>query len=257
MEDVSRWSSRMDRIDAAVLLATSWGHDAHAINVEATLALSDALSERGVRRLIYFGTASILDAKGAPFLLAHTSGTPYIASKAECRNALLARWPSGLTIVHPTLVIANGADRPASHLTKLLREIDRRSWLARWITGSASFHLVHAADLARMVASLVRHPADETSREVIVGAPPTSLALALDLLLERAGRSRLASIDLTPRRVERLIRLFRIQLSPWDRHCLALRHFTYDDACLTLDPDRPARYPTAREILATIPRDAA
>jgi uncharacterized protein YbjT (DUF2867 family) len=253
MNDLATWLPAIGEIDAAVLLATSWGPDARAVNVDATLALADQLAARGTRRLIYFGTASILDANGAPLPVARSGGTPYIASKAECREALRARWPRGLTIVHPTLVVTNGADRPASHLTMLLREIDRRAWLARWITGAGSFHLVHAADLARVVGSLVRQPADATSSEVIVGAPSTSLATALDLLLERWGRTRLASFDLTPRRVEHLVRLFRIQLSPWDRHCLTLRHFTYDSACLSVDPERPPLYPSAREILASIP----
>jgi hypothetical protein len=89
---------------------------------------------------------------------------------------------------------------------------------------------------------------------VVAGAPSASLAEALDLVLERAGQRRLASIDLTPRRIERLIRIFGVTLSSWDRRCLEQRHFTYQGARLALDGDPPPRYPTTREILAAIPR---
>lgn len=246
-------AERLPPVDRAIFLAAAWGSESHDVNLTGTLALADALHDRGVQQLIWFGTASIVTHDGAPHPDAVTRGTPYITTKALCREGLLQRRPPGLTIVHPTLVIAGGDGTPESHLTRLLREIERHAWLAQWVRGEGSFHLVHAADLARLVRQLLARPPGGEPREIIAGAPALTINDALEILLARTGRQRRRTFELTPARIEWLIRLFRVDLSPWDRLCLDARHFTYRDAVLSDDPGEPPRYGTAAAIIGAIP----
>jgi nucleoside-diphosphate-sugar epimerase len=244
---------RLPPIDRAVLLATSWGPDAESVNVDGTLALVAALRARGTAQVVWFGTASIVRSDGSPDPAALSEGTPYVRSKALCHARLRELPTQGLTIVHPTLVVAGDAHAPASHLTRLLGEVERRAWLAQWIRGEGSCHMVHAEDLARLVRQLVTREPRDAPGELIAGAPATTLDELLALLLERGGRRRRQAIDLTPARVEWLIRAFSIELSAWDRRCLTARHFTYREACLTLVPTEAPRYATTRAIIATVP----
>ncbi len=251
----SALATRLPQIDRAVLLATSWGPDADAVNAVGTVDLVAALRARGAAQVVWFGTASVVRPDGSADPAALAEGTPYVRTKAQCHALLREHHADGLTIVHPTLVVAGDRQAPASHLTRLLHEIDRRIWLAQWIRGEGSCHLVHAEDLARLVRQLVTRPPHDAPQEIIAGAPAVTLDALLDLLLERSGRRRRGSIDLTPTRIEWLIRAFSVELSPWDRRCLASRHFTYRDACLTLTPTETPRYATTRAIIAAVPRE--
>lgn len=242
-------------VDAAVLLATAWGgENAESVNVDGARRLVAGLREAGVPKVIWFGTASLLHRDGTPRADALTHGTPYIRTKARAREVLLAEWPGpGLTLLHPTLVVAGGDEGRPAHLDHLLREVDARAWLAQWITAEGSLHLVHAADLARLVRQLLALPPAAVPRELVAGAPALTVRELLDLVLVRHARRRRAAIDLSPSRIAAFTRLLRVQLSEWDRRCLAERHFTYDAACLALGGG-PARYPTASAILASVPR---
>ncbi|MFN8570896.1 MAG: NAD(P)H-binding protein [Gemmatimonadaceae bacterium] len=242
-------------VDAAVLLAAAWGTESGAqeVNADGTIALVQALRDRGVGRLVWFGTASLLNEVGEPLAEAERFGSPYIVSKAICRRRLLELMPEGLTILHPTVVVGGAPDRPLTHAARLTSEVDRRVWLAQWIAPEGRLHLVHAADLARMVRDALSQDARLTSREIIAGAPPVTARELLDVFLERSALRRRAALKLSVRRVELLTRVLHIQLSPWDHYCLTRANFAYRDATLTLNPVTDGRYPTARAILSTIP----
>ncbi|MEO7964305.1 MAG: NAD(P)H-binding protein [Gemmatimonadaceae bacterium] len=247
---------RIPVVERAVLLATSWedGQGSNDVNVEGQVAFAREMRARGLQRLIWFGTASILEHDGAPLALAESLGSPYIASKARARARLIDETSDVLSIIHPTMVVGAGIDRPWSHFARLVPQIEKRAWLARYFSGEGSFHLVHASDLATMTRDLLFVSPNESMNEVVAGAPSIILAEALDLVLERARQERRARVDLTPRRVALLTKAFRVRLSAWDRYCLATRHFTYDAAKLRVNETSPPHHPTARDILATIPR---
>lgn len=259
MREGEALAAQIGVVRSAVFAATSWvdGGGTHEANVVGTVSLATALRRRGTERFVWFGTASVLDHDGSPLREAAQLGTPYIASKAEARVRLLDALGESVWMLHPTLVVAGGADRPWSHVARLIPEIERRAWIARLVVGEGAFHLVHARDLARLTCTLLNGVPDDTPREVIVGAPPISLREALDLILSRVGSRRYAAFDLTPRRIERLVRLLRIQLSPWDRYCMERRDLAYDEARLTVASGEVVHHATAERILGTIPRNAS
>ena len=66
LRETDRWDAVARDADSAILIATSWtaGDEAHAVNVDATTALLTRLDPARCKRVIYFSTASILDADG-------------------------------------------------------------------------------------------------------------------------------------------------------------------------------------------------
>lgn len=215
---------------ATVVLAhTSWGEHAFETNVDATLAIVDALDADPRPHIVYFSTASILASDGSLLAEAGTFGTPYIRSKLAATRALLARDDLAVTIIYPTLVAGGGGDGPPSHLDRLLREVALRDGLLRFVSADASFHIAHATDIARVTARAVADPpAPGHPRQLVLGGPPVSADAMADALLAVRGRRRLARVPITGALAELLIRVFRVRLAPWDRYCLATRHFTYD-----------------------------
>lgn len=255
VRDATRIVEALPRLDGAILMATSWGPDSDArqVNVEAAVALAVALRRQHATRLVWVGTASILDGDGSVLEAARLHGTPYIRSKVECRRQLFELWPSALTAVHPTLIVAGGHDRPPSHVARLIHEVDRRAWLAQWITAPGRLHMIHAADLARLLADALESAPPERSDEIVAGAPVTTVRELLDLFLERNRRRRLGAVGLSQAAILALVRWLRIELTAWDRFCLERGEFVYDDARLTLAASTRPLHPTARAVIATIP----
>src|SRR5262245_53141214 len=171
LQALSANGSALERIDAAILAATSWGEDAHAVNVDQTLGVVGRLDPWRCTRVVYLSTASILSPTLAPWPEAITLGTPYIASKARCTGALLkGSGAPPVTVLYPTVVIGGGSDTPVSHFTRLLGEVARRDALLRFVTAKGSLHLVHASDVASVAAWLVDADRKSAPRQLVLGA---------------------------------------------------------------------------------------
>lgn len=234
LREADRWSEAARNADSAVLIATSWtaGDESDAVNVDATTALLTRFDPSRCRRIIYFSTASILDADGQILTEAETLGTPYIRSKLRMRRVLDAQVNlPPLAILYPTLVLGGDATHLPSHVSQTLAHVVRHHRWLRWLGGDASFHVIHAADIAQIVSALLAEPAlTNGTREYILGNAPTTLDEAIDTLLVLSGSTRVARISLSPWVTSALIALFRIRLAPWDYYCLQRRHFTYQNA---------------------------
>lgn len=258
LRETDRWDAAARDAESAILIATSWtdGDEAYAVNVDATTALLKRLDPARCKRVIYFSTASILDADGNLLAEAERVGTAYIRSKFRMRRALDAgaELPP-LVILYPTLVLGGDAAHPPSHVSRTLREAVRhRRWL-RWFAGDASFHFVHAADIAQIVCALLAEAAtSKTTREHILGNAAVTLDESIDALLRYSGTTRTARISLSPWLTSALIALFRIRLAPWDSYCLQRRHFTYRQAVAAAAFGRTPLFPTLGAALnATLP----
>lgn len=209
-------------VDAIVHLATAWGDPiAYPVNVDATLALA-----RLGKPMVYFCTASILDAQGQWLPAAEQVGTDYIISKSQAWRGIRAL-PSSrhVATVFPTLIVGGEGAYPASHLGRTLANAGRLVPALRRFTLDATFQLIHAADLARMVVALLdRGPEGE---DLVAGNSPLTAGAAIaDLCATFGARPPQRPRDLTF--LGPLVsRLAGTRMSSWDRWCLDQRHFAY------------------------------
>lgn len=256
LRDVRSFAHDVPGVDALVLAATSWGEHADAVDVAGVLRLVDLVAGRGAH-VVYFSTASVLDRDGSPLAEAATIGTPYIRAKLAATRALLARTDVATTVIYPTLVVGGG-QAPPSQVDGLLRQVAERAWLLRFFSAEASFHLVHAGDLATLVVDALAHPpAVGAPREIVAGGPPVTGDELVEAVLRAAGVSRLARVPINGAVAETLIRAFKVQLAPWDRFCFARRHFTYDRALLPSALGLPDAYGSLDALLGSTLRAPA
>lgn len=223
--------------------ATAWGDPerAHQVNVVAVKALLAAADPAVLEQVIYFSTASILDRRLQLLPEAEAYGTEYIRTKAECLRQL-ERHPLAerIVAVFPTLVfggrVTPGDPHPTSYLTAGLGEAVRWLWLAKWLRADASFHFIHAADIAIVCAHLATHPHQPNPeagqgavRRLVLGQPPITVNDTVARLCRwrRSWRPPFG-IDLRGWLIEGLIKLLRIEVNAWDRFSIRQRHFVHD-----------------------------
>jgi len=234
LEDIAPFKGLLGTIDIAIFTAAAWGGDpgyVEAINVEANLGLMAYLNPDRCQQVIYFSTASILNQRCAPLPEAGEIGTDYIRTKYDCHHRL-PNLPiyDKITTVFPTLVFGGDKDKPYSFISAGLRDVTRWVGLARFFRADAGFHFAHAQDIATVVNYLVEHPAAEGYREYVIGNPPLTVNQAIAQICDYFGQRIWFRIPLSPWLADVLIKLFRVQMAPWDYFCLRYRHFVYNGA---------------------------
>ena len=232
MADLAEGADAFAHVDAIVHLATAWGDPiAYPVNVDATLALA-----RLGKPMVYFSTASILDARNRPLPEAETLGTDYIRSKFLAYRGIKAMPAHDhVMTIFPTLIVGGEGPHPASHLGKTLPDVGRWLWIARRFTLDGTFHLIHAQDLARMVVDLLARP---RPADLVAGNAPITAEGVIAELCALHGLPRGRPIDLTPL-APLVASLAGDRMSSWDRFCLAQRHFRYEATnprAMGLDP---------------------
>ena len=228
-------------VEAAVLVATAWGGpEAMRVIRDANLGLADRLIAAGCRRLLYFSTASVLGPDGALLDVARDHGTDYIRGKHALTEAMETRAGAAeVAGLFPTLVVGGTPEGPVplSHFARLMHEV--RPWvgLARFLTAEARLHLIHAEDIAAATCRLLLRgePPEPGARRLVLGDPATGLDELVRADCAHVGLARRPVLPLRPGLAEALIRLFRIRLSPWDRHCMEHRDQSYPGAVSPAD----------------------
>jgi nucleoside-diphosphate-sugar epimerase len=224
LANIERHTTLLQEMDAVIHLAADWGGNEG--NFEFSLPLFKALDPARCRKVIYCSTASILgpDAKAVPE--AESLGTHYIRGKYLMHLALpqLPIYRNVVTIF-PTWVIGGDRLHPYSHAARGLKDIKKWLWLVRHFTVDASFHFIHAADIAAIAVELLEHPAAE--KEYILGnRAMTATGLIKKVCAYygvRVGHQFTISLPL----VKALAALTGHQLHSWDKYCFERRHFTY------------------------------
>ena len=234
LENIAPFKDLLGTIDIAIFTAAAWGGDpgyVEAINVEANLGLMAYLNPDRCDQVIYFSTASILNQRCAPLPEAGEIGTDYIRTKYDCHHRL-PNLPiyDKITTVFPTLVFGGDKDKPYSFISAGLRDVTRWVGLARFFQAEAGFHFAHAQDIATVVNYLVEHPAAGGYREYVIGNPPLAVNQAIAQICDYFGKRIWFRIPLSMGLADILIKLFRVQMAPWDYFCLRYRHFVYDGA---------------------------
>jgi len=222
--------------------ATAWGDPerAMAVNVVAVKQLLTFTSPEWLEQVLYFSTASVLDRQLRLLPEAASEGTEYIQTKALCLQQL-EEHPLAERIValFPTLVFGGRVDGsgpfPTSHLTAGLAEASRWRWLAKWLRVDASFHFIHAADIAQVCLHLLStpqgpnpEPGQGRVRRLVLGQPAVSVNHTVRRLLRWCGGwLPPAGVTISPWLVEALIQLLRLEVTAWDRYSIRQRHFVH------------------------------
>jgi nucleoside-diphosphate-sugar epimerase len=194
-----------------------------------------------LEQVVYFSTASILDRhlKLLPEAMAY--GTEYIQTKAQCLEQLESHpLAERIVAVFPTLVFGGTVDGggrfPTSYLTAGLREGARWLWLAKWLRTDASFHFIHAADIARVCAHLATTPQRPNPeqgqgkvRRLVLGQPSVTVNQTVRSLVGWCrGWMPPVGLELSEWLIEGLIKLLRIEVNAWDRFSIRQRHFVHE-----------------------------
>lgn len=231
VKDTGAYLDRLGHIDTAILAAACWGgDDAWPVNVHTNIALTEHLAAKGARRVFYFGSASVLDHDGSMLRAAHDLGTPYIRSKYELTQAMEQLSDRIETVgVFPTLIVGGEDGKPMSHFANLLHEAARWAWLAGFFRADGRFHYIHARDIARTMRVLVdaaEMPGGKPAR-VVLGNPATTVNEFVRDFLGYRGIRIPVGITLRDSYARVLIKLFRIQMEPWDRYCMEHRDLSF------------------------------
>ena len=244
LRDTDRFAAELATVQRVIHTATAWGDPERAeqVNVLAVKRLLQLLNQDTLEQFIYFSTASILDRHLRPLPEALAYGTEYIQTKARCLRDLEEHPLAGKIIaVFPTLVFGGRVDGtspfPTSYLTEGLAEASRWLWLARWLRADASFHFIHAEDIARICGQFATRaheansePGQGAVRRVVMGQQAILVDDAVATLCRWRGVSRVPGIPLWPWLIETLIRVLPIEVNAWDRFSIRQRHFIHQPA---------------------------
>ncbi|MEB3321949.1 MAG: NAD(P)-dependent oxidoreductase [Synechococcaceae cyanobacterium] len=243
LRDLGPHAAAIAGADRIIHTATAWGDPERArqVNVVAVKELLRLTDPARLEQVIYFSTASILDRRLRLLPEAMAFGTEYIRTKAQCLQELEQHpLAERIVAVFPTLVfggrIDSGGPFPTSYLTAGLREAVRWLWLAKWLRADASFHFIHAADIATVCAHLATtphgpnpEPGQGPVRRLVLGQP----AVTVNDTVARLCRWRRSwrppfGLDLRGWLIEGLIRLLRLEVNAWDRFSIRQRHFLHE-----------------------------
>ena len=231
MQELDGFADLLPTIDIAVLTATLWGgENTYDVNVFKTIELLKLLDPDRCEQVIYFSTASILNAKNQPIKEAGELGTDYIRSKYQCLD-LFAKLPIAdkITKVFPTFVLGGDRNKPYSHLTSGIPEVAKYIDLIRFLQADGSFHFIHGRDIATVVRHLIENPPKEGEpRYLVLGQDKLTANQAVEELCSYFDKKIWFRIPLSIPLANFLIAIFRIQMAAWDRFCMNYRHFTYE-----------------------------
>ena len=227
MQNIGNHRDLLRTMEFVVSTAAGWGgEEAFVVNRDKTIELFSMLDPAICERAIYFSTASILDSHNQIIPEAGAIGTDYIASKHAClenlENSIIR---DRLITVFPTLVFGGAADKPYSHLSRGLKDIP----YARFLKTDASFHFVHAIDIAQIITHLLTtESVPKSPARLVLGMERLTAQTLIAQFCEHLKLKVGWQFELTPFLIDAVIKLFRIEVAAWDRFCIAQRHFTYD-----------------------------
>ena len=241
LRDTDRFAAELASVNRVIHTATAWGDPERAqqVNVVAVKRMLSLLNPSLIEQITYFSTASILDRNLQPLKEALAYGTEYIQTKAQCLKDLEEHpLAEKIVAVFPTLVFGGRVDGnspfPTSYLTEGLAEASRWLWLARFLRADASFHFIHAADIAAICGHLATTPHQRNPepgqgpvRRIVMGQPAISVNNTVASLCRWRGLRRTPGVPLWPWLIETLIRVLPIEVNAWDRFSIRQRHFIH------------------------------
>jgi nucleoside-diphosphate-sugar epimerase len=232
MNEIGELADLLKTIDVPVLTAAGWGGtSALAVNYTKTHELLNLLDPQVCKQVIYFATESILNSKNELLPEAGSIGTEYIQSKHRCFSSLHeSAVADRITTVFPTLVLGGDENKPYSFLSADLPMVTKYAGLMRWIKADGSFHFIHGKDIAEVVRYLIDHPEESVKydRKVVMGNELVHVDKGIQEICEYLGKPVIFQVPISIGMINIIIKLFKIEMAPWDYFCLQNRHFKHD-----------------------------
>ncbi|MFC1571054.1 NAD-dependent epimerase/dehydratase family protein [Candidatus Margulisiibacteriota bacterium] len=248
LNNIKKHAEIIRQMDYVIHLAAQWG--GHQLNLDYSLDFFNLLDPAQCKKVIYFSTASILDQNNQPIEEARKFGTHYIRSKYDFLKKLpeLRIYPNIITLF-PTWVLGGDKNHPYSHASSGLREIEKWLWLVRFLTIDASFHFIHAADIAQIVKHLLEN--DTTKKELVLGNQLYTASQFIKEVCEFYNKKIYGQIPIPLSIVKPLASLTGHKLHSWDEFCLKKKYFQHQ----TVNADTfglPANLKTVSQILSNM-----
>jgi nucleoside-diphosphate-sugar epimerase len=229
LERIEEMKSVIADMDYIIHIATDWSDSDYAtlLNVEKTEKLFSYCSPKKCKKIIYFSTASILGKGNKVIKEADTQGTGYVRSKYRAYKMIQnSPLKDRIFVLYPTLVFGGDSKHPYSHVsTGIKPSLHYLKWL-RHIYLDATFHFIHAKDIAPMVTFLIAR--DVNQREFVLGNPFVTGKQVIKALCKAFDISMFIQIKINSRFVLFLAKLFKIKIAPWDLHCIKNPYMKYD-----------------------------
>lgn len=224
LNSIEKQAGLIKEMDYVIHAAANWG--AHENNLEHSLDFFNLIDPGRCQKVIYFSTASILGPGNKPVPEAETLGTHYIRGKYLFHKKLpeLPIYPKVVTLF-PTWVLGGDKNHPFSHALSGILAIKNWLRLIRFFTVDASFHYIHARDIARITAKLLKNEIEK--KEYVLGNPPIT---ATQLIKEICAYYKVPVYFQLPISVPLATTAAKMtghQLHPWDRYCFEHRNFIY------------------------------
>jgi len=224
LKNIASHAAVVQQADQVVHLAADWGGNEG--NYDYTLSFFQLLDPAKCRKVIYFSTASILGQDNKVTDAAEKFGTHYIRSKYRIYKKLPELKMAGKIItLFPTWVIGGDAKHPYSHAAEGIVGIKPWLKLVRFFTVDASFHFIHARDMARMTKYLLDN--DLPAKEYVLGNAPLTAGELIKQICNYWGVKVFWQLPIGLPLVQFLARVTGRKFHPWDLYCLNHRHFVY------------------------------
>lgn len=224
LEHIEQQAALIKEMDYVVHAAADWG--AHENNLDHSLTFFRLIDPARCRKVIYISTASILGPDSQPVPEAKTLGTHYIRGKYLFHKKLpeLPIYPKVVTLF-PTWVLGGDKTHPYSHATSGI--IGIRPWLKliRFFKVNASFHYIHARDIAAIIKHLLKNEVKE--KEYVLGNPATTAGRLIKEVCGFFGLRTYFQVTLSLPFAIFLAQSTNHKLHPWDLYCFKRRNFVY------------------------------
>ena len=227
LKNIEKHADLLKEVDYVLHLAADWG--GHEGNLDYSLNLFNLLNPESCQKVVYFSTASILGSDNQPLKEAEIIGTHYIRSKYQIYKKLpeLKIYPRVVTLF-PTWVLGGDARHPYSHASAGILAMRSWLWLIRFFTADASFHFIHARDLALVVKHLLEN--DVKAKEYVLGNTPITAGEFIRRTCEFFNQRVYFQIPISLSLARFLAFITGRRLHPWDLYCFNKRHFEYKAA---------------------------
>lgn len=224
LERIDRHAYILKQVDYLIHLAAQWG--GREGNYDYTLNLLKLLDPDKCEKVIYFSTASILDQNNQAIPEAEKYGTHYIYSKYKLHQQLpkLKIYPKVITLF-PTWVLGGDKNHPYSHASQGIVEIKKWLWLLRFLTVDASFHFIHAADIAKIVGYLLENETKE--KEFVLGNDNITASNFIRQTCVFFKTKVYFQISIPLWLIKALAKVSGNKLHPWDLFCFEKKYFQH------------------------------